>query len=62
MRSVQLKIFDILGNEITTLVNQQLQPGSYEVEWNASNYPSGVYFYKIKTEGFTQTKKLMLIK
>ena len=62
MRSVQLKIFDILGKEVTTLINQQMQPGSYEVEWNASNYPSGVYFYKLTSGSFTDTKKLILLK
>lgn len=62
MRSVQLKIFDILGKEITVLVNQQLQPGSYEVEWNASNNSSGVYFYKLTSGNFTNTKKMLLVK
>jgi hypothetical protein len=60
--NVQLKIYDITGREAATLVNQQLQPGSYEVEWNAANYTSGVYFYKLVTSGFEQTKKLVLIK
>jgi hypothetical protein len=44
---VRLLIYDILGREITTLVNQQLKPGTYEVEWDGSNFPSGVYFYKL---------------
>ncbi|MGA2669658.1 MAG: YCF48-related protein [Ignavibacteria bacterium] len=60
--SVRLTIYDILGREIATLVNQQLNPGMYEVEWDASNYPSGVYFYKINTESFNQTKRMVLIK
>jgi hypothetical protein len=69
-----LKVFDILGRVAATLVNEQLQPGSYEVEWpaptgNALNYPSGVYYYRIAihsdklvTEDYTETKKMVLIK
>ncbi len=60
--NVQLVVYDILGKEVTTLVNEQLQPGIYNVEWDASNIPSGVYFYQIKTLGFTDTKKAILIK
>jgi len=59
---VKLVIFDVLGREITYLVNQQLTPGTYEVEWNASNNPSGVYFYRLITEGFSDTRKMVLIK
>jgi len=57
-----LKIYDILGREVVTLVNQELSPGTYEVDWNASNFASGIYFYKISTEFFNQTKRLVLIK
>jgi Secretion system C-terminal sorting domain/Domain of unknown function (DUF5122) beta-propeller len=60
--STQLKIYDILGREATTLVNEQLKPGTYEVEWDASIYPSGVYFYKLTAGDFTETKKMVLIK
>src|SRR5205814_856287 len=42
-----LSVYDILGKEVTVLVNQQLSPGSYKAEWNAANYPSGIYFYKL---------------
>jgi photosystem II stability/assembly factor-like uncharacterized protein len=59
---VTLKIYDLLGREIITLVNEQLQPGSYEVQWSASNIPSGVYFYRLTTDNFTDTKKMVLIK
>jgi hypothetical protein len=58
----KLSIYDILGREVAVLVNQQLQPGSYEVEWNASNYTSGVYFYKLETESYTDIKKMILVK
>ena len=57
-----LTVYDILGRQVATLVNEKLSPGTYEVEWNASNYPSGVYFYKLETGNFSQTKKLILIK
>ncbi len=60
--NAMLTIYDALGREVTTLVNEQLQPGTYEAEWDASNYPSGIYFYKLESTGFSQTKKLVLIK
>ena len=59
---VRIVIFDVLGQEIATLVNKKLQPGTYETEWDASNYPSGVYFYKLITADYTETKKMILIK
>jgi hypothetical protein len=67
MSNVKLIIFDILGREIETLVNEALQPGTYEVEWPApmgdgSNYPSGVYFYRITTGSFSDAKKMILLK
>jgi hypothetical protein len=58
----RLTIYDLLGREVTTLVNEQLKPGSYEVEWDASNYPSGVYFYKLSSGNYSETKKLILLK
>ncbi|MBK9097378.1 MAG: T9SS type A sorting domain-containing protein [bacterium] len=57
-----LKIYDVLGNEVATLVDEYKSAGNYEVEWNADNYPSGVYFYQLKTENFIQTKKMIIIK
>jgi hypothetical protein len=59
---VRLVIYDILGREVTTLINEKLQPGSYKADWDASNYPSGIYFYTLSTENFTDTKKMVLIK
>jgi len=59
---VILQVYDILGKEVATLVNEQLQPGSYEVNWNASQYSSGVYFYRLQTDGYTETKRMTLIK
>jgi hypothetical protein len=57
-----LNIYDVLGNEVATLVDEYKPAGSYEVEWDAGNYPSGVYFYQLKSEEFIQTKKMILIK
>lgn len=60
--NVHLRIYDILGREVKTLINKKLSPGSYEVEWNASNFPSGIYFYRLKAQGFSESKKMVLVK
>jgi hypothetical protein len=66
--STTLTVYDILGNEIVTLVNQQQSPGIYEIEFDASEYPSGVYYYQLKIyapgrgNSFIQTKKMILLK
>ena len=59
---VKLTVFDVLGSEVTVLVNEKLNTGAYEVEWDGSNYPSGVYFYRITAGEFTETKKMILVK
>ncbi len=59
---VIVTIFDILGRKVAALVNEQLQPGTFEAEWNASSYPSGVYLYRLDAGTFTQTRKMLLIK
>ena len=61
-RGVLLKVYDILGKEIAVLVNENLKPGIYEIDWNATNTPSGVYFYSLITSDFTQTKKMVVLK
>ncbi len=58
----KLIIYDILGREIAVLVNQQLKPGTYEVDFDGSNYPSGVYFYQLVADSFIETRKMVLIK
>ncbi len=60
--NISLKVYDVLGREIRTLVNEKQSPGNYEVIFNGSNLASGVYFYRIETVKFGQTKKLMLVK
>jgi hypothetical protein len=59
---VSLKVYDLLGREITTLVNEVKISGTYLVDFNASTLSSGVYFYKLESNGFSQVKKMMLIK
>lgn len=61
-QNVKLTIFDVLGREISIIVNELLNPGIYEVEWNAGNYSSGIYFYTLQTENITATKKMTLLK
>lgn len=60
--SVSLKIFDMLGREVKTLVNEIKPAGNHIVNFNAENISSGIYFYTLNTQGFTQSKKMMLIK
>ena len=60
--SVKLVVFDALGREVVTLVNEKLPPGAYEVDWNGSNYPSGVYFYTLRAGDSKETKKMLLVK
>ena len=57
-----LKIYDVLGNEVATIVDEYEPAGSYEVEWDASNYPSGVYFYQLKADYYIETRKMILLK
>ena len=62
LSNVKLIIYDILGREVDALVNEQLKAGTYEAEWDASNYSSGVYFYKIITNDYIETRKMVLLK
>jgi len=57
-----LRVFDLLGREIAILVNEQKPAGSYQVQWNAGGIPSGIYFYRLQSGAFTETKKLILLK
>ena len=62
IHNVRISVYDILGREVTALINRKLQPGVYEVEWDGTNYPSGVYFYKLITDNVILTKKMVLVK
>ena len=59
---VMIKVYDILGNEIANLVNEEKTTGTYKVKWNAEGLPSGVYFYRLKAGSFVQTNKMILLK
>jgi hypothetical protein len=59
---VTLKVYDVLGKEITTLVNEEKPAGRYELEFNATNLPSGIYFYRLQAGDFIQTRKMILMK
>jgi hypothetical protein len=60
--NVTLKVYDILGKEVATLVDETKSAGSYEVKFDASNLSSGIYFYKLQSGRYTETKKLVLMK
>ncbi|MGE5809975.1 MAG: 5'-nucleotidase C-terminal domain-containing protein [Ignavibacteria bacterium] len=59
---VSLKVYDILGNEVATIVNEELTAGNYKYQWNASGLASGVYFYQLQAGNFVSSKKLILMK
>jgi hypothetical protein len=59
---VALKVFDVLGNEVATLVDKEKPAGSYEVEFNATYVPSGIYFYQLKSNAYIETKKMVHLK
>jgi len=59
---VSIKIYDILGREIYSLLDQDKSPGTYFIDFNGNNFASGVYFYKITAANYTAVKKMILIK
>jgi len=59
---VSLKVYDVLGNEVATLINEEKPAGNYEIEFNAINLPSGVYFYQLVAGNFVSTRKMLLLK
>jgi Secretion system C-terminal sorting domain len=59
---VNLKVYDILGNLVTTLVDENRPAGDYKISLNASNLPSGVYIYRLQTKNYTQSRKMLLLK
>lgn len=59
---VTLKVYNILGSEVATLVNEEKQAGSYEVSFDASDLSSGIYFYSLRAGSFIETKKMLLLK
>jgi len=59
---VTLKVYNVLGKEVTTLVNEEKPAGTYEIEFNATGLPSGIYFYQLREGSFTETKKMVLLR
>jgi hypothetical protein len=59
---VRLKVYNSLGVEVATLVDQQAAAGTYKINWNASHLASGIYMYRLEAGGFAQTKRLLLMK
>lgn len=59
---VKLRVYDMLGNEVSTLIDSKLNQGKYDITWYADNFASGVYFYTLETSGYSATKKMMLVK
>ncbi|MHB1688059.1 MAG: T9SS type A sorting domain-containing protein [Ignavibacteriaceae bacterium] len=59
---VTLKVYDLFGKEVATLVNEEKNAGNYKIEFNGNKLSSGVYFYRIQTGNFAETKKLILLK
>jgi len=59
---VLLKVFDLIGREVATIVSGELSAGTHTREWNAANMPSGIYFYRLQSDSFSETKKLVLMR
>ena len=59
---VKLAVYDMLGKEIEVIANDVMSPGSYRATFAGASYPSGVYYYRLVTEGFSETKKMLLVK
>jgi hypothetical protein len=59
---VNIEVFNAIGQRVSQLVNMDLPAGKYNIDWDASAYPSGIYFYRIVTSGFTDTRKMVLVK
>jgi len=62
LQNISLKVYDILGRELATLVNENKPAGVYNVQFSMNNLASGVYFYTLKAGSFTETKKMILLK
>ncbi len=59
---ITLKVLDILGREVTTIVSEELSSGNYSQQWDARNYPSGIYYYRLQSGNMTETRKMILLK
>ena len=59
---VSLRVYDALGKEVAVLVNENLSPGIYDALFDGSNYPSGIYYYKLEAGSFSEVRKMILLK
>ena len=59
---VTLKVYDLLGREVATLVNEEKPAGEYEVEFDGTKLPTGIYFYQLKAREYSETKKMILLR
>ncbi|MBK9331689.1 MAG: T9SS type A sorting domain-containing protein [Ignavibacteria bacterium] len=59
---VSLRVYDALGKDVAVLVNEKLSPGIYETEFDGSNYPSGIYYYKLEAGEFSEVRKMILLR
>lgn len=59
---MKLVVYNTMGQEITILVNKELEPGVYEINWDGSEFASGIYFYKLNGDNYSETKRMVLIK
>jgi flagellar hook assembly protein FlgD len=59
---VTVRVYDLLGREVVTLVNEQKSAGNYTAQWDATHFASGVYFYRLQAGAFSDTKKLLLLR
>ena len=62
MQNVKITIYDVLGRAAGVLVNETLQPGTFEVKWDALNFSSGIYYFRMETQTFSDTRKMVLVK
>ncbi len=60
--NVKIKLYNVLGKEMETLVNEQYKPGTYKISVWTGDYPSGIYFYRLETNNYSETKKMVLVK
>ncbi len=62
MQNVKITVYDVLGRSVGVLVNERLQPGTFKLKWDASNFSSGIYYFRMESESFSNTRKMVLVK